>query len=162
MYIYLCNVYIYISYQKLSTTQTVLKSHKSKMSVICMCNHENNVPSRLSREWLCGNSCTWTHGVHDAHHVLKCMSCHKSIVVNTGRVLYIYIHKFSVWCKLIHFSLLLNPEIQRMGNTSNNLHPKCMEQNESHLHFRFYCKLSKVTLDYITELINLNYSFNLP
>ena len=21
------------------------------------CNHENNVPSRLSRQWLCGNSC---------------------------------------------------------------------------------------------------------
>ena len=24
-----------------------------------MCNHENNVPSRLSPQWLCGNSCTW-------------------------------------------------------------------------------------------------------
>ena len=26
-----------------------------------MCNHENNVPSRLSPQWLCGNSCTWAH-----------------------------------------------------------------------------------------------------
>ena len=26
-------------------------------------NHENNVPSRLSPQWLCGNSCTWAHDV---------------------------------------------------------------------------------------------------
>ena len=26
-------------------------------------NQENNVPSRLSPQWLCGNSCTWTHDV---------------------------------------------------------------------------------------------------
>ena len=49
-----------------------------------------------------------------------------------------------------------------MGNTPNMLHPRRMEQVESHPHFIFYCKLSKVTLDYISELINLNYSFNLP
>ena len=36
LYIY---IYIYISY------------------------HENNVPSRLSPQWLCGNSCTWAHDV---------------------------------------------------------------------------------------------------
>ena len=34
MYIYKYNVYIYT------------------------CNHENNVPSQLSPQWLCGNSCT--------------------------------------------------------------------------------------------------------
>ena len=39
MYIY---IYIYISY------------------------HENNVPSWLSPQWLCGNSCTWAHDVHIA------------------------------------------------------------------------------------------------
>ena len=49
-----------------------------------------------------------------------------------------------------------------MGNTPNTLDPRCMEQVESHPHFIFYCKLSKVTLDYISEPINLNYSFNLP
>ena len=49
-----------------------------------------------------------------------------------------------------------------MGNTPNILHPRRMEQAESQPHFIFYCKLSKVTLDYISELINLNYSFNLP
>ena len=30
------------------TTHRVLKSHRSKTGVIYMCNHENNVPSRLS------------------------------------------------------------------------------------------------------------------
>ena len=34
---------------------------------MCMCisvyNHENNVPSRLSSEWLCSNSFIWAHGV---------------------------------------------------------------------------------------------------
>ena len=29
-----------------------------------ICNHENNVPSRLSPQWLCGNSCTWAHDVY--------------------------------------------------------------------------------------------------
>ena len=48
-----------------------------------------------------------------------------------------------------------------MGNTPNVLCPRCREQDESHSHFLFYCKLSKVTLDYISELINLNYSFNI-
>ena len=26
-----------------------------------ICNHENKVPSQLSPQWLCGNSCTWPH-----------------------------------------------------------------------------------------------------
>ena len=30
---------------------------------IYICNHENNVTSLLSSQWLCGNSCTWTHDV---------------------------------------------------------------------------------------------------
>ena len=28
----------------------------------------NNVPSRLSPQWLCGNSCTWAHVNHHVHH----------------------------------------------------------------------------------------------
>ena len=53
--------------------------------------HENTMPSRLSPQWLCSNSCTW------AHDVPKCMSCYKSTVVITGRThcfhdcIYIYI-----------------------------------------------------------------------
>ena len=30
-------------------------------------NHENNVPSRLSPQWYCGNSCTWAHDVRLYH-----------------------------------------------------------------------------------------------
>ena len=49
-----------------------------------------------------------------------------------------------------------------MGNTPNILDLIRMEQVESHPYFIFYCKLSKVSPDYISELVNLNYSFNLP
>ena len=28
-----------------------------------ICNHESNVPSRLSPQWFCSNSCTWAHDV---------------------------------------------------------------------------------------------------
>ena len=84
------------------------------------------------------------------HHVPKCTSCHKVIAVITRRA----------YC--FHFSLLLNPAIQRMGNRLNILDPRRMEQVESHPNFIFCCKLSKVSLDYISELININYSFNLP
>ena len=28
---------------------------------VYICNHENNVPSRLSPQWLCGNSWTWEY-----------------------------------------------------------------------------------------------------
>ena len=30
---------------------------------IYICNHWNNVHSRSSTQWLCGNSCTWTHDI---------------------------------------------------------------------------------------------------
>ena len=43
IYIYIYIIYIYI--------------------YIYICNHENNVPSRLSPQWLCGNTCTWAHDV---------------------------------------------------------------------------------------------------
>ena len=49
-----------------------------------------------------------------------------------------------------------------MGNAPNVLCLRCMEQDESHPHFIFYCKLPKITLDYISELINLSYTFNTP
>ena len=33
------------------------------MGTIYICNHEKNVPSGLSPEWLCSTSCTWAHDV---------------------------------------------------------------------------------------------------
>ena len=62
----------------------------------------------------------------------------------------------------IHFSLSLKDAMHRMGNALNILRPKCKEQEESYTHFIFYCKLSKTTLKFMSELINLNYSFNIP
>ena len=94
MYMYVC-IYIciyYISGHKLSTTHSV--------------HIENNVASRLSQQWICGNSCTWAHDkqccyrtscaqVHELPH-------HRTTVV-TGRAhcfhdciyiyIYIYIYK---------------------------------------------------------------------
>ena len=69
---------------------------------------------------------------------------------------------FSILYKLIHFSHLLNPAIHRMGNTPNIMCPRCKGQNESQSYFIFYCKLSKITLDFISELINLKYAFSIP
>ena len=54
-----------------------------------ICNHENNVPSRLSPQSLCGNSFTWAHDVwfvHYVYHMHKCMSCHKATMVIPDRV----------------------------------------------------------------------------
>ena len=39
-----------------------------------LCNHENNVPSRLSPQWLYSNSCTWAH---DAHNRTSCDQVHE-------------------------------------------------------------------------------------
>ena len=66
MCVYLYNVYIYISGQKWSTADGVLKSHRSKIGLIYMCNHENNVPSGLSLQWL------WT--THALRYMVYIMS----------------------------------------------------------------------------------------
>ena len=47
-----------------------------------------------------------------------------------------------------------------MGNASNTLCPRCKEREEFHPYLILYCKLSRFTLDFISELTNLNYSFS--
>ena len=47
-----------------------------------------------------------------------------------------------------------------MGNAPNILCSRCKEQKEPQPYFIFYCKLSKITLDFIGELISLKYAFN--
>ena len=69
---------------------------------------------------------------------------------------------FSFLYKLINFSLPLSPVIHRMANTSNIMRPRCKEQKDSQPCFIFYYKLPKITLDYVSELINLKYAFNIP
>ena len=49
-----------------------------------------------------------------------------------------------------------------MGNAPNILCPRCKEQEDSQPYFMFYCKLSKITLGFFSELINLKYAFNIP
>ena len=63
--------------------------------------------------------------------------------------------------KLTHFSLPLNPAIHRMGNSSTPICPRCKEY-ETHPHFLFRCKLSQTTLNFINELVNLNYALQSP
>ena len=47
IYIYIYHIHIYI--------YTFIYLY------IYICCHESNVPSRLSPQWHCGNSCTWAH-----------------------------------------------------------------------------------------------------
>ena len=54
-----------------------------------------------------------------------------------------------------------NHVIHRMGNAPNILCPRCNEQEESHPHFILYNKLFKTTLHFISDVMNLNYSFNI-
>ena len=41
-------------------------------------------------------------------------------------------------------------------------HRRCKEQIQSQSYFIFYSKLSKIILDFVSELINLKYFFNIP
>ena len=49
-----------------------------------------------------------------------------------------------------------------MDIVPNILCLRCKGQEEPYPHFIFYCKLSKATVDFMSELIHLNYSFNIP
>ena len=66
-----------------------------------MCYHENNVPSRLSPQWLCSNSCTWAHDVrllrslyytHLASVRFEQSVCHGSLMTTYIYIIYIYIY----------------------------------------------------------------------
>ena len=69
MYIYMCK-YIYIY----------------------TCNHENNVPSRLSPQWLCGNSYTWTHGARFYTYIYI-----NIYIYDVHLYIYIYIYIYDVY-----------------------------------------------------------------
>ena len=68
------------------------------------CNHENNVPSQLSPK------------LSPSYHVPKCMSCHKVIVVITGRAhcfhdwiymyIYIYVYIYIYICICIYMKYM--------------------------------------------------------
>ena len=50
----------------------------------------------------------------------------------------------SIWQKLVLLSLPWNPVVHRLGNGPHKLCPNCRKQDESHLHFAFHCRLSKL------------------
>ena len=53
-------VYIYLHY--LHTYICIcIHIHIYKYIYKYICNHESNMPSRLSPQWLCGSSCIWAH-----------------------------------------------------------------------------------------------------
>ena len=63
---------------------------------------------------------------------------------------YIFVYLVSIYS----FSSSLKP-----CNTQNRQHTK---YSVSQPYFIFHCKLSKINLDFISELINLKYAFNIP
>ena len=67
---------------------------------IYTCNHKNNLPFLLSRQWLCGNSCTWTH-VHKLPQSY-CGDNQEGIVSLNTYIYYAHLRDFSTLCVLDH------------------------------------------------------------
>ena len=66
--------YIYIMPISLLCVDSVYRgSLKLPLIYAYICYHESNVPSQLSPQWLCGNSCTWAHDVRLSFYK-KCCS----------------------------------------------------------------------------------------
>ena len=97
----------------------VLKSHRSETGVIYICNHEIDVPSQLSSQWLCGNSCTLTHGVHlgcaQVHELLqsRCRDKRKGTSISWLRIYCFYGYTL--------FSLLSTWSFEHSGDISCSL-----------------------------------------
>ena len=63
MYMYILYIYIEYIYCIYIIYIYIYMYIDNIFRYICICNHENNVLSRLSPQCLCGNSCTWAHDV---------------------------------------------------------------------------------------------------
>ena len=98
---------------------------------------------------------------HEEYHILSLISGVKLLLIGLRNAL-IDSYIFSILYKLILFPLTLQftewvthlifcvPDVK--NKKSLNCQP----------YFMFYCKLSKINLDFISELINLKYAFNIP
>ena len=62
--------YYWALYLRLLTTYNIL----IYIHYVYICNYENNVPSRLSPQWLCGNSCSLAHDVPNRR---SCVQMHE-------------------------------------------------------------------------------------
>ena len=74
-----------------STQSAQISQKQDECNIYCY--HENNVPSRLSPQWLCGNSCTWAHDVRLLNYVIN--YAHLASVrfehsMGRGSLIYIY------------------------------------------------------------------------
>ena len=56
-------LYVYIVYIYCTYIFYIYMYRQYIQIYICICNHENNVSSRLSPQWHCSNSCTWAQDV---------------------------------------------------------------------------------------------------
>ena len=103
---------------------TDIRFHGCIYIYIYICNHENNVPSRLSPQWLCGNSCTWAHVIlyiNYAHlasvrfeHSVCCGS-----LVTIYIYLYIYIYIF-IFIPSTVFHITMMSKILRIARPSSS------------------------------------------
>ena len=159
-----------------------------------MCNHENNVPSRVSPQWLCDNSCTSAHDVRlhiagtiesksaqqaiiyitllalladpslvnwyqqclTVHQVPKCMSCHKAIVVITGRAH--CFHDCISTCIHVHIFIIIILKFITMFLPVNMC--KFCKQ-----YFNFYCKWyiwKQHSRVFLKIVIHFRYNWGIP
>ena len=58
-------VSLYLEETHINTTSLIYQrnTYRHYIEYIYICYHENNAPSQLSPQWLCGNSCTGAHDV---------------------------------------------------------------------------------------------------
>ena len=86
---------------------TLLKSHRSKTGIIYS-NHENNVASLLSHQWLRCNSCTWAHDEQSCNGT----SCAEGIICHIATAVAGRVHCFhqprpqSIFFKTLRFPLI--------------------------------------------------------
>ena len=87
------------------------------VGVIYMCNHESYVPSRLSPQWLCGNSCTWAH---DVRYIYIYIYIYTHIYVNIYIYIYIYIYILHI-IYTIYISYISDIQIKEKQRKTTNL-----------------------------------------
>ena len=83
--------YIYFEYEYIRYVFTLYIHVIHIYIYVYICSHENNVPSRLSPQWFCGNSCTWVH-VRFQHSV-----CRGSLMTTYIYIYNIYIYTYYVY-----------------------------------------------------------------
>ena len=103
-------VFYFTIYKKLKRfeTEDETKKHTSELKYlrahiyiyIYAYNHENNVPSWLSPQWLYGNSCTWAHDLQFKPVVITRYDC-------TYITLILLLWDLRTLCVVNHISLLV-------------------------------------------------------